>query len=46
MFIGKDNSDDEEREMNYLEYKIKPVLCKIMPYLLEKKPVNPVPVMI
>ena len=46
MFIGKENSDSEQKEINYLENEIQPILCEIMPYLLEKKAVDPVPLMI
>jgi hypothetical protein len=46
MFIGKENNESESKEINYLENEIQPVLCEIMPYLLDKKTMNPVPLMI
>ena len=46
LFIGQDNTESEQKEIDYLENQIQPVLCEIMPLLLKKKPANPVPVMI
>ena len=46
MFIGRKNTETEQREVDYLDHKVNPVLCQIMPMILQTRSVNPVPLMI
>ena len=46
MYIGRQNSECEQKEVDYLEFKIKPVLSRVVQSLIDKRPADPVPSMI
>ena len=46
MFIGRENTKDEQREVDFLEDKVKPIMCEVMPHVLQTRSVYPVPLMI
>ena len=46
LYTNTEMLDTEQQEMDYLDYKIKPLLNKIMPEILAKKADDPVPVII
>ena len=42
MFLHRENTPEEDKEVHYLETQIKPMLQKIVPLLLKKRSENPV----
>ena len=38
LLITRENTDQEQREIDYLEEEINPILCKILPSILVQKP--------